>query len=340
MIPENDRYLPLSTKEGWARFVADASACPPKVTHQEREAQSATQRDAYDRARRRFMTGSGIVQTPQFNAILNAAETRLRLNEFSPSGRRGLIVSGEPGLGKTTTVTQIGKIHTLRRQHQDHPAGRPGNIPVVYVTVPPACGPKAMIAEFAQFLALPITSRTSSPVLMNSVSNVMADLRVEMVIIDEIHNLNMNYRMGVDAGDALRQLSEKCAATFIYTGVNVESCGLLDGPRGQQIASRFALHRVTPFSNRSINKRAEWEAVLLALEGTLTLTKQPEGEILTRSAELFARSGGSIGRLADILHLAALNAIDDGSERLPTTQTHTTSPRTGDPQTREQARAS
>lgn len=310
-----EHFLPISTKEGWSRFVSDDPPRPSKLSHADREAQSASERERYDDARRRFMTG-GIVRTPAFDKILNSASGLLRRNEFKHTGKLGAIVSGEPFLGKTTTVTQVGKLHTLRRQHQEHPAGQPGCIPVVYITVPPACGPKAMIAEFAEFFGLPMNGRISHSTLLNSVSQVMARVRTELVIVDEIHNLNVNYRMSADASDALKQLSEKCAATFIYAGVNVESCGLLDGARGQQISSRFELHRVAPFSNRSAAHRAEWEAVLLDLEETLCLTKQREGDILSHSSRLFADSGGSIGRLADTLHLAALAAIDDHTERL------------------------
>jgi len=315
MTDTSEHFLPISTKEGWSRFISDDPPRPPKITHTQREAQSTGDREHYDTARRQFMSG-GIVRTPVFNKILQSASSRLRMNEFKYTGKLGLIVSGAPALGKTTTVTQIGKLHTLRRQHQEHPAGQPGNIPVVYITVPPACGPKAVIAEFAEFFSLPINGRISQSTLLNTVSQVMARVHTELVIVDEIHNLNVNYRMSADASDALKQLSEKCAATFIYAGVNVESCGLLDGARGQQISSRFELHRVAPFSNRSAAHRAEWEAVLLDLEETLCLTKQREGDVLRHSSRLFADSGGSIGRLADTLHLAALAAIDDHTERL------------------------
>lgn len=310
-----EHFLPISTKEGWSRFVSDDPPHPPKISHADREAQSEDERKRYDDGRRQFMAG-GIVRTPAFDEILLSASGRLRINEFKYTGKLGLIVSGEPSLGKTTTVTQIGKLHTLRRQHQDHPAGQPGCIPVVYITVPPACGPKAMIAEFAEFFGLPTNGRISQSTLLNTVSQVMARVRTELVIVDEIHNLNVNYRMSADASDALKQLSEKCAATFIYAGVNVESCGLLDGARGQQISSRFELHRVTPFSNRSTKHRKEWEAILLDLEETLCLTEQRDGDILDHSARLFADTGGSIGRLVDTLHLAALDAIDNRTERL------------------------
>jgi hypothetical protein len=316
MTTDPELYLSLSTKEGWARFVSDDPALPPRITTAEREAQSPHERSAYDLARRRYMTSSGIVMTDGFKAVLKAFESRLRVNEFKPSGKLGLILSGEPGLGKTTTVTQIGKLHARRREQQSHPAGWPGNLSVVYVTVPPSCTHKTMIAEIAQFLGLPVGARTSQPALMNSVAEVMKRLRVELVIVDEIHNLNLNNHSNADASDALKQLSEKCAATFIYAGINIESSGLLDGARGQQIASRFELHQATPFSNRSRDKREEWQSVLVAMEKTLCLVRQDEAAILAHADTLFTLSGGSIGRLADILHISALQAIDDGTEKI------------------------
>lgn len=316
MTFDEDPYLALSTKEGWARFVSDDPPLPPRITLKERDAQTPQEREDYDLARRRYMTSSGIVMTEEFKTVLKAFESRLRINEFKPTGKLGLILSGEPGLGKTTTVSHIGKRHTRRREQQGHPAGQPGNLPVVYVTVPPSCTHKSMIAEIAHFLGLPIGARTSQSVLMNSVAEIMKRLRVELVIVDEIHNLNLNNHSNADASDALKQLSEKCAATFIYAGVNIESSGLLDGPRGQQIASRFELHRASPFSNRSRDKREEWHSVLVAMETTLRLVRQEEGAILAHADALFTLSGGSIGRLADILHLSALEAMDDGTEKI------------------------
>jgi DNA replication protein DnaC len=316
MTIDPDPYLSLSTKEGWASFVSDDPPLPPKITIAEREAQAPHERAAYDLARRRYMTSSGIVMTDDFKTVLKAFESRLRINEFKPSGKLGLILSGEPGLGKTTTVTQIGKLHARRREQQAHPAGWPGNLSVVYVTVPPSCTHKSMIAEIAHFLGLPVGARTSQPALMNSVAEIMKRLRVELVIVDEIHNLNLNNHSNADASDALKQLSEKVAATFIYAGVNIESSGLLDGPRGQQIASRFELHRASAFSNRSNGKREEWNSVLVAMEKALCLIRQEEDAILAHADALFDLSGGSIGRLADILHLSAIGAIDDGSERI------------------------
>jgi hypothetical protein len=75
--------------------------------------------------------------------------------------------------------------------------------------------------------------------ITNAVCDVLARLVVDLVLVDEIHNLNLATRAGADASDQLKYLAERFPATFIYAGVNTEGSGLFAGTRGQQIASRF-----------------------------------------------------------------------------------------------------
>ncbi|MEN0083133.1 MAG: ATP-binding protein [Leifsonia sp.] len=309
---------PLNMKEGWAAF-ADAPADPPEpLTLKQVRALPEDAKTAYDDARLRYMVGQAVVRTPQLDTILSAARTLVHLNEHKPYGKLGLIVSGEAALGKTTIVTRVGREHERRRRGTGHPAGAPGSIPVAYVTVPPACTSKAMTAELARFFALPTHARMSQTDMLAAIAHTVRSKRTELIIVDEIHNLDMNYRINAEAADALKDLSEKCSATFIYSGVDVESCGLLDGLRGQQIAARFTLHRVTPFSNRSRTSREEWRRLLVALTATLTLAAQKPDGLLPHADALYAHSGGSIGRLTRTLHLCAITAITDGSERITT----------------------
>lgn len=310
--------LPLTAKEGWARFADIQTDPPPRMTVKQLHALPAAEKDEYDAARIRYMVAQAVVRTPQLEQVLTAARSLIHLNEHKPYGKLGLIVSGEAALGKTTIVTQVGREHERRRRMTAHPAGAPGTVPVVYITVPPACNSKAMSAELARFFALPSHSRMSQTELMASVVHAVRSKRTELIIVDEIHNLNMNYRINAEAADTLKDLSEKCSATFLYSGVDVESCGLLDGLRGQQIAARFSLHRVAPFSNRSKAGREQWQQLLLALTSTLTLAAQGPEDILRYADVLYAHTGGSIGRLTHTLHLCAFTAITDGSERIHT----------------------
>ncbi len=136
------------------------------------------------------------------------------------------------------------------------------------------------------------------------------------MIVDEIHNLDLGRQAAAEASDALKQLSEKCNATFIYAGINLESSGLFTGIRGQQIAGRFALHHLTPFTTSTKDDRALWGGVLSAFEGSLRLAAQPPGALLTFAEPLLKYTAGSIGKLADVLRMMALDAMHSGDERL------------------------
>jgi hypothetical protein len=83
------------------------------------------------------------------------------LNKAAHYGRCGLIVSGPARTGKTTAITQLGKtIEVIQRRR--HP--RSGNdIPVVYITVPPAATPKMIAVGFARFLGLSLNNIVRQP---------------------------------------------------------------------------------------------------------------------------------------------------------------------------------
>ncbi|MFC6356606.1 TniB family NTP-binding protein [Luethyella okanaganae] len=262
------------------------------------------------------MTDIAVIATPQLMSIMKAARDKLYLNEFKRYARNGLIVSGEPMLGKTTTVIRIGREHERRRRLQGHPSGAAGMLPVIYVTVPPACGPKDMLVQFADFLGLPHGHRISRTEMMSSVAAVMRTVRTELVIVDEIHNLNLSRQQSMETSDALKQLSEQCAATFVYAGINVDQSGLFTGLRGQQIAGRFDTHHVTRFTNATAAGRSDWESLLVDFEDTLGLIEQTPGTILEFSGQFFAHAGGSIGKLADTLRSCSLEAMTSGQERL------------------------
>jgi len=50
---------------------------------------------------------------------------------------------------------------------------------------------------------------------------------VELVCVDELHNLNLATRAGAEVSDQLKYFAERLPATFVYAGINVE----VQGPR-------------------------------------------------------------------------------------------------------------
>ncbi|WP_282837291.1 TniB family NTP-binding protein [Microbacterium flavum] len=304
----------ISTREGWSAFVSETLDKPVPITRSELDALSPADRAMNREARKQFMIRGPVVNTAQFAVIETEIRRRLMLNQYKSHGKLGVIVSGEPNIGKTTTVAHIARRFERRRRDVGR-AGGANSIPVIYVCVPPSCTPKLMLGEFAHFLGLPIRTHYNTGELMNTVASVVAACGTELIIVDEIHNLNQKYKQMREASDTLKQLSEKCPGTFVYAGVEVEASGLVDGSRGRQVTSRFQIMHLHKFENAG-KARASWADLLVAIEGSLGLIDQEPGAILRHATELHHATGGVIGDLTGMLHMLAMDAIDDGTERL------------------------
>jgi len=160
--------------------------------------------------------------------------------------------------GKTTAITQLGKNHQqLVHRDQPHPGG---SLPVAYVTVPPAATPKMLAVEFARFLGLPLPARFSQVELTNKVCDLLGTLRTTLILIDELHNLDLGTRVGAEESDQIKYLSERVPATFVLAGVDLEGNGLFAGRRGGQIASTARPARASPGSSSNARPATSFSA--------------------------------------------------------------------------------
>jgi hypothetical protein len=249
-----------------------------------------------------------VVATSALRQVVHTGRRLMLLNRHAISARRGLIVSGAAGTGKTTAITQFGKTYELI-DRQRHPGT--DRIPVVYVTVPPAATPRMLAVEFARFLGLPITPRANITDVIEAVCGVCLDTHTALVLVDEIHNLQLSTRNGAEVSDTLKYFSERIPATFVYSGVDVDRAGLFAGTRGQQLAGRFGLISTVAFGYQQ-----EWKGLVATLEDALRLYRHRPGTLTRLDRYLHQRTGGMIGSLSHLLRGAAIEAILAGSERL------------------------
>lgn len=312
--------MEITTCEGWREYVEATYDKPVLITVDELNAMSFGERAAYNLARSRYAQAGAFVKTPQFRKVQRATRERMVVNQHRLVGKLGVILSGDPGQGKTTTLLQIGKEHELRRRTTGHPAAAEGMIPVAYVMVPAQCSAKALLGEFARFFGLPTLSRMTYGQLLDMVSNALRRCSTELILLDDVHHLNLNYRLNIEASDMLKQLSERCGGTFVYAGISVEETGLLSGAREGQIRKRFELHTAGPYGITRESDRADWGDLLLALEDSLCLLNQKPGAVLEVARELHQLSFGEIGLLNDHLQIASVRAIEDGTEQLDLTE--------------------
>src|SRR5437879_7804459 len=138
-------------------------------------------RELYDEYRLDYHTRLAAAATSTLRQVVTTGQRLTLLNRHAISARRGLILSGAAGTGKTTAITQLGKTHeaTDRARH-------PGRerIPVIYVTVPPAATPRMLAMEFDRFIGLPVPARANMTDIIEAVCGVAIDTSVSMVLVD------------------------------------------------------------------------------------------------------------------------------------------------------------
>jgi hypothetical protein len=309
---DTQAHRQLTTLSGWRTYVREAPSPPVLLTARQLARLDEAGKSHYDESRLDHHARLLVVATSAVRDVVACGRRLVLLNRHAISARRGLILSGAAGTGKTTAIVQLGKSHELLDRAR-HP-GLAERIPTVYVTVPPVATARMVSVEFARFLGLPVTPRANITDVIEAVCGVLIDARVGTVLVDEIHNLDLTTRSGAEVSDTLKYFSERIPATFIYAGIDVERAGLFSGTRGQQIAGRFNL-----ISTAAFPYDAEWQGLVATLEDTLLLHAHPRGSLARLDRYLHQRTGGMIGSLSHLIRGAAVNAVLTGTEKITKT---------------------
>ncbi|MBC9718401.1 TniB family NTP-binding protein [Streptomyces sp. TRM66268-LWL] len=299
----------LNTLTGWRRFIDSPPEPPALASRSARRRMSAPERDLYDEDRLDHHARMLTIATSFVEKTAICGRRLVLLNRHAISARRGLIVSGPAGTGKTIAITQLGRSHELLdRARHPHVTDR---IPVVYVTVPPAATARMIATEFARFLGLPVRARSNMTDIIEAVVGVCTDTRTGLVLVDELHNISLTSRHGAEVADTLKYFSERLAATFVYAGIDIAESSLLSGTRGAQIAGRFTLIPSRPFPYNT-----EWQGLVATMEGALRLHDHRPGTLTDLARFLHDHAGGMIGSLSHAIRGAALDAILTGTEKI------------------------
>ena len=207
-VPGADRREPTMTLTGWRRFVDSAPAGFDLLAGEQWQALSGELRGRYDGARINYHSELVVVATSTVREVARQGRLLTLLNRREISARRGLIVSGPQTTGKNTALKQLGRTHELMVRERHPGADR---IPVVYVTTPPKGSPRKLAMEFARFLGLPPVRRGQNTTdIADAVCQVLIDARVDLVLVDEIHNLNLATSAGEDMSDHLKYFTGTC----------------------------------------------------------------------------------------------------------------------------------
>ena len=307
---------PLTTREGWNAFVSRSTLPePPRLlAAADLERLDPDERDLYNYARMDYHSELNLVATPDIRKITTTGEKLIIGNRGKQLGRRGLIVSGPSGTGKSTSITWLGKIHQVGTERRA-PRGT-GRIPVVYIIVPPAATPKMLAIEIAAFLGLPFSSHEPQHFITQSVAGVLRKVGCSLILVDEVHRLDLRTRPGAAASDQLKYFFDSVSATFVYAGLDLAENGMFAGMRGRQIAGRFISLATSAFGYATEAEKEDWHNLVAPIEAALRLHRHKPGTLLHQAAYLHQRTGGMIGSLDQLIHEAANEAISDGTEKI------------------------
>lgn len=325
IAPGAEQWRRLTVKEGWRRFVEDEPTTrPERLGRGEHRRLSGKERSLYDERRLRHAHGFGPIRS--LYADTHRTLSRLvRLNELKgPGARNGAALDGDPGNGKSTIASQFGRAYErrCRERYTDEltPEGHE-YLPVLYVNLDAYPTLKGLNEAILGFYG-PVPKRAPARQLTQLVLTCAQLCGTSLIIVDDIHLLELRREADRDANNHLKRLANDLAATFIYAGVGLEHSGFMhEGRLGAdaqlaQISRRFKRIAVGPLGRTEPDELELWLGILQVFEAELVLLAARPGDLTARADYLWHRTQGVIGSLTQLLVEASAEAIDTGAERV------------------------
>lgn len=329
-LPLNRSEL-LSTYEGWREFAeAPALEQPERLSAAQIHTLSDDAREEHE-FRRAAYHSSFLVKTPQNERLNVRLWDLVEANQQGPDRVKGAaVIDAPPGLGKSTAINAFGRAFhrkQIARHGQDLDDGQTQHIPVCRVGFTGNMTTRALNESILNFYNHPAAGVTKSRYIRNRNMAALAAESVRrhgtrLIIVDDVHFLKIHTNEGIAVANELKWLANEYPATFLFTGVNMTSTGLLSESKASdkmamsQTARRWTLLGLPPFAPPVEDARMPWISLLGSIEHRLVLANAPERMLREQADYLWVRSTGMIGSLFELIIRASARAIRTGEETL------------------------
>jgi DNA polymerase III delta prime subunit len=297
-----DRPKTLLTREGLTDYLNTKPAEKPEdLTDAAYRAMSESVRHAYDRKRIVYLSGGVSFMTAPVKQSIVQLNEAFAKNAGDNSGNHGVMLSGPATTGKTMTLKMLMR-HIYGQYRRQMPGFEPEDgVPVVFIQVPAGSTGKSLMRTFANFFGLPVGSSENMVSIRNRVCDLMEAAGTQLVVVDDLHLLAAHSNANGESVDALKNLHDQLAATFLYAGVNLAKGNLLSGDRGAQLRARYSFVEMDRFGYRSAAERANWKVIVGNFEKVLPLRHHRQGTLVELSDYCWERTSGSIGSLEELI---------------------------------------
>ena len=239
-----------------------------------------------------------------------------------------VVLDALPGLGKTTAALAFGQsFHRAQIECYGPQVPASGGywqrIPVVYLGLTSNTTMRSLNAMLCRFYGLPGADRGTADWLANRAAECVANCKTRLVIVDDVHFLDVHRRDGREVANHFKWLANTFPVTFFFVGVGLRARGLLDeGLCGadaafSQTARRWSVCSLDPFEIATKAGRATWRQLLLGIERELVLANAYRGMVARDLSDyLFARSSGHFASLMSLVARGCYRAVKTGTESL------------------------
>jgi hypothetical protein len=265
-----------------------------------------------------------VMRTPQLQRVHDALDSMLTADiQAFDRVRYAPVIDALPGVGKSTAVNEYGKLvhQAVIRESGPSVDEETDRIPVVRIGLAGNTTPKSLSLQILEFFGHP--KKTGSALqLTNAALDCVMKCETQLIIIDDIHFLDLHRRDGIEVSNALKAIANEYPNSFIFVGV-----GVADGhffgeamqgkdARKAQLGRRWTKLDMLPFTIETEEGREQWRRVLLTLEKALVLCDAYPGMLADDLSDYFyARTSGYIGSMMQLLIYGAAAAMKKG-ERL------------------------
>jgi hypothetical protein len=323
-----ERPHSLSLREGWFAACDARDRTQPAVkTKTQLARMTAAQRTRYDDERAVWHANLPTIRTPQMKAVHDELEEILAVNrQDGDRVRTSAAIEAVPGVGKTTVAAAFGRQFHREQLKSYGPQTASGEqrVPVVHITLSAKTTTRIFSGMVCRFFAHPGANRSTGTQLMERAADCVLASETKLLIIDDVHFLNMNRRDGREVANHFKALVNTLPVTLLVVGVDLHDLlneGLAPSSRAQaQIGRRLNAFKLSPFSLASETAEHDWRHVLLTMEQNLVLANKYPGMLADDlRTYLFARTSGHFASLTNLILRGCHRAIRTGAERLDET---------------------
>jgi len=251
------------------------------------------------------------INYPKSKQVLDALEMLLKF----PKNHRmqNLLIMGESNNGKTTIARRFLNQHkpyleTLVDQDTNTPYESVVR-PVIMIQCPHIPHEKSFYYNVLDQLNLPYRKNTKAEFLKQTIINALKDMKVKIMIMDEIHHvLSGSASKQREFLNLIKYISNEAQVSIVALGTSEASFALKSE---RQLDTRFD-KMVIPKWQYNDN----FLKLLLTIERIISLNNQSNLTNKEISKLLFKMSNGIIGEVFKIIRLASIKAIESGEERV------------------------